>query len=230
MADRRGPLWAVLGLLLVLTADCATAAVAGPVAPAPAPAPMPAPAPLVAYGHSYIRAPNTYARITAQALGRTLEDRARFGATIAEVEALVDSGDTRWTGGSDLVLLDATINDVLHRTPVSQFQMSLTAIVNTLTSTGAAVIVMMPVATREPHPGANPVLLARYGQAITTVAAGHPTVYLAHVAGWDPALDLGSDGVHPNDAGRQLLADAATTAARETHPPPTRLATTASLH
>ncbi|MGI8814323.1 MAG: SGNH/GDSL hydrolase family protein [Pseudonocardia sp.] len=128
-------------------------------------------------------------------------------------KTLVSAGDTQWTGGSDLVLLDATINDVLHRTPVPAFERSLTAIMTRLTSTGAQVIVMMPVATRPPHPGADPTLLARYAEAIiTTTTTQYPAVCLARTSDWDPTLDLGPDGIHPNDRGQRLLSDATVSA------------------
>ena len=214
---------ACLLAVLCMVAGCSTAGASesapGPVAPARrSPRPVAPHGPLIAYGHSYLAADPDYAQAAARGLGVGIERRARGGARIAQVDNWVSAGPWRWQPGqSDLVLLDATINDV-GTTDLPTFARHLQSILDAISKGPALVVVMAPVPVRLSRAGAPQI--APYAAVIRAELARYPNTVLADAgAGWNPKTDLGPDGLHPNDAGRALLARAVLAAVHTRCPP-----------
>ena len=204
---------------MVAVSGCSSA---GPRHPAPArPAapvsvsavPVALHGPLIAYGHSYLAADPCYAQAAAGELGLGFERRAIRGAKIAQVDNWAHIGTWRWQPGqSDLVLLDATINDV-GITTLPTFQRHLQSILNTITHGPTMVVLVAPMPVRLTRAG--PSRIAAYQAIIHAELVHYPNTVLADASTeWNPNTDLGPDGVHPNDAGRALLAEAVVTAVR----------------
>ena len=194
------------------SADSHHPATARPAAPISVAAiPMTLHGPLIAYGHSYLAADPSYAQAAAGKLGLGFVRRAKRGAKIAQVDNWAHVGPWHWQPAqSDLVLLDATINDV-GITALPTFQRHLRSILDTITNGPAIVVLMAPVPVRLARAG--PARIAPYQAIIRAELVHYPNTVLADASNhWNPETDIGPDGVHPNDAGRALLAEAVITA------------------
>lgn len=173
---------------------------------------------LVAYGHSYLHSPEiggasaSYVTIAAHALGMIPAIRAVNGYAAVDVASLVRGGPTRWVPGSaHVVLIDSAINDIVRSVPTGVWTGALRRMLRMLSSAPAPVILLVvPLRVSQPgHPGRNPMVIAAYVNAQRRVARDFPTVHLVDASvGWNPSVDISSEGVHPTQAGERHLAEA----------------------
>ena len=174
--------------------------------------------PLVAYGHSYLLSPGlggataSYPTLAAAALHVKPVIRAVNGGTTQNVDTLVHDGSTRWQPGtSDLVLIDSAINDIKNKVPTDQWTAALK---DTLTAFAAGpvptILLVRPLPVRAAsHPGHDPRVIAAYAAAQRKVASKFSAVHIVDASGgWNPSLDLSTDGIHPNPVGEAHLAKA----------------------
>jgi hypothetical protein len=174
--------------------------------------------PLVAYGHSYLLspqlggAPASYVTLAATAMRVKPVIRAVNGGTTLNVENLVFNGKTRWVPGtSDLVVIDSAINDIKNKLPTDEWTGALRHVLSAFaTGPVPAVLLVRPLQVAAPsHPGHNPKVIAAYAAAQRKVAAQFAAVQIVDAAsGWNPRLDLSTDGIHPTALGEVHIATA----------------------
>lgn len=174
--------------------------------------------PMVAYGHSYLHSPEiggateSYAKIAASSLGVTPVIRAANGDTTSDVAKLVTSGPTKWVPGSaDIVLIDSSINDILHKVPTKTWTAALRRMLNAIAVSPVPVVLLVrPLQVSAPtHPGSDSDVIEAYAEEQQAIADEYSAVHIVDASsGWDPKRDLSDDGIHPNNAGERVLARA----------------------
>jgi lysophospholipase L1-like esterase len=173
---------------------------------------------MVAYGHSYLHSPEiggateSYAKIAASSLGVTPVIRAANGDTTSDVAKLVTSGPTKWVPGSaDIVLIDSSINDILHKVPTKTWTAALRRMLNAIAVSPVPVVLLVrPLQVSAPtHPGSDSDVIEAYAEEQQAIADEYSAVHIVDASsGWDPKRDLSDDGIHPNNAGERVLARA----------------------
>ncbi len=210
---------------LVIAAGCFAVGTVGYPAQAQAQTCGPPHGPLVAYGHSYLHsprlggAPASYATLAATTLRVKPVIRAVDRGSTLDIDTLVHNGPTKWVpGASDLVIIDSSINDIEKGIPAAQWtaalRHTLTAFVPPPVPT---ILLVRPLQVRAAaHPGRNIEVIAGYAAAQRKVAAEFSAVRIVNAtAGWNPLLDLGLDGVHPNQVGMVHIARSVDSTARQ---------------
>jgi lysophospholipase L1-like esterase len=173
---------------------------------------------MVAYGHSYLRSPEiggattSYATLAANALRVKSVIRAGNGDTTVDVAKLVRTGPTRWVAGtSEIVLIDSSINDILHKLPTRTWTASLRQMLTEMSAQPTPLILLMrPLPVSAPaHPGHDPGVIEAYAEQQQQVADQFDAVQIVDASnGWNPRKMLSADGVHPNTLGERHIARA----------------------
>jgi lysophospholipase L1-like esterase len=173
---------------------------------------------MVAYGHSYLRSPEiggataSYATLAANALRVRSVIRAGNGDTSVDVAKLVRTGPTKWVPGSaPIVLIDSSINDILHQLPARTWTAALRQMLTEVSAAPAPLILLMrPLPVSAPdHPGHDPEVIEAYAEQQQAIADEFDTVQIVDASnGWNPQRMLSADGVHPNSLGERHIARA----------------------
>ena len=181
---------------------------------------------LVVFGHSWAagRYPDPevtpWADRVAAGQGLALDNLAVSATDAAQTAETVDAYQPR---RGDVVIVEAMLNDVRkYGAPgIRSFRHQTRRILDHLTQgrvrpAGIVVCVDAPIQLWGGSPAfdgydrGSDVVLSRYGIALRKVAARYRRFHARVVdlgRGWDAREDIGSDGIHPNDAGMGRLAD-----------------------
>ena len=181
---------------------------------------------LVAFGHSFVEggqagAGTPWVLRAAGELGLAADNRGVGGAESPAVAGVVaeyapDPDDT--------VVIEAALNDArrLGRRGLRRYEASLERMLDHLTSSGVPPEIILvadpPIVAWDgypPHDEGSARVLDAYNRVAAEVAQRHGADVADVGAEWDPAQHiLRTDGVHPNDRGQQLIADAVVDEAR----------------
>lgn len=181
---------------------------------------------LVAFGHSFVEGgqPGTgpaWASRAAGELGLVADNR---GVSGAESPAIAEVVVQYTPDPDDTVAIEAALNDArrLGRAGLPRYEASLEEMLDHLTRGGTRPEIVLvadpPIVAWDAYPpydDGSARVLAAYNRVTAEVAARHGADLAGVPAEWDPAEHiLRADGVHPNDRGQQLLAEAVADEAR----------------
>ncbi|MET9018552.1 glycoside hydrolase domain-containing protein [Actinopolymorpha sp. NPDC004070] len=184
---------------------------------------------LLTFGHSYVaglgasRPDRSWAATVAAHTCRPLTNRAVSGSLSAQTEEEILAAAPAFQP-TDVVVVETGINDVRLYGPdpqrLSEYRSHLRTIVSHVRTaeTGRPVPVVLvadpgiaPTAWEQyaPYDKGSQQVADEYAQAVLDVAGEFPNARAEDVRGaWSPARHIAADGVHPNDAGHALIADA----------------------
>ncbi|SOD75132.1 lysophospholipase L1-like esterase [Jatrophihabitans sp. GAS493] len=178
---------------------------------------------LVTFGHSYVvgvgasSAQRSWPQIAAAQACRVLVNYAHSGDRVAETKAIVDR-QASTLRATDVVAIQIGINDVRSNgtdpAAVADYQSQLGSILRTLK--GHRVLLVeadrLPITSSMNNWGiGGPAALALYNEAMERAAANaedaaRDITLVGPPPQWNPAADIASDQLHPNDAGHALIA------------------------
>lgn len=181
---------------------------------------------LYTFGHSYVaglgasRPDKAWASLVATGTCRSLVNRAGSGDISAETvnRVLMAAGDLRPT---DVAIVETGINDVRLFGPdaglLDRYGQHISDILTHLKATGGPIPVVLVAdpgiapsawSAYAPYNRGSQAVANAYVQKLTSVARAFPNVTVVDVRETWSTADIAGDGVHPNDKGHALIADA----------------------
>lgn len=157
---------------------------------------------IVAFGDSLVTGYGAttqggFVSLLSQDLGMPIENLGRNGDTTASAQERLQ---TLLLREPDIVILLLGGNDALRRVPASTVEQNLESMITIITDTGAKVV-LLGVTGGLPFSDPYPSMFDR-------LSALPNVVYVSNVlSGIFGRRDLMSDGIHPNEAGYQRIAE-----------------------
>jgi lysophospholipase L1-like esterase len=181
---------------------------------------------LLTFGHSYVaglgasRPDKAWPSLVATGTCRSLVNHAGSGDISAEttISALTAAGDLRPT---DVAVVETGINDVRLFGPdaglLDRYGQHVKGLLSSLQATGSTIPVVLVAdpgiapwawAAYAPYNKGSQAVADAYVQKLKSVAAAFPNATVVDVRDTWSTADIAGDGLHPNDKGHTLIADA----------------------